>query len=112
MISLIRSGFFESFDTRAAWIWGFLAVTGLLLCLVLRRRRLRLAVSCGSLGLTCLCDLAAMLPTPSFLAGDGYAIVGDVGLIAVSFLLPLTAGICLSFLLTLLIPWLYRRIRP
>lgn len=112
MIALLRSGFFETFDTRAAWIWGLLAVLGGLLCLLIRRRRARLVAVCVSLGLMGLCDGMTLLPAPSFLAGDGYALLGDVGLIAVSFLVPFAAGMCLCFLLAWLIPRLYRRIRP
>ncbi|MBE6652950.1 MAG: hypothetical protein E7610_06005 [Ruminococcaceae bacterium] len=96
MIALIRNGFFEDFDARAAMIWVGLLSVGGVLGLLLRKRSARLAAALGSLALVGVCDLMAALPTPAGLAGDGYAVTQEIGLIGASFLLLLAVGIWLG----------------
>ena len=111
MISLIRSGFFEDFGEYAAWLWGVLFICGGLLCLLIRKKSTRFITACTSLALLGILDLMVLLPTPSPLSGDGYAIWGDIGLIGTSFLVPFAAGLCLCLLITAIIRYLYRYIR-
>ncbi len=100
MIALLRSGFFEDFDLRAGLIWSILFCAGAVLGFLLKKKNARLITVCVSLALVGLCELLAVLPTPAAWAGDGYAVLGDVGLIGVSFLVPFAAGAVLSALLT------------
>ena len=103
MIALLRSGFFEDFDLRGGLIWACLFCAGAALCLLLKKKNARLITACVSLALQGLCELLAFLPTPAAWAGDGYAFLGDVGLIGASFLVPLAAGVVLTALLTIIV---------
>ena len=111
MIALIRSGFFEDFGELAVWIWVLLFVCGGILCLLIRKRSPRLITACASLVLLGILDLMALLPTPAPLLGDGYAVLGDIGLVGASFLAPFAAGVCLCLLITIIIRCLYRYTR-
>ena len=103
MIALIRNGFFEHFDARAAMLWTGLFLAGAVLSLLLRKRGARLTAALGSLALGGVCELMAALPTPTWLAGDGYAVTQEAGLIGASFLVPLAAGVVLTALLTIIV---------
>ena len=111
MISLIQSGFFEDFGEYAAWLWGVLFVCGGLLCLLIRKKSTRLITVCTSLALLGVLDLMVLFPTPPPLSGDGYAILGDIGLIGASFLAPFAAGICCCLLIMAIIRVLYRHVQ-
>lgn len=100
MIALLWSGFFEDFDLRAGLIWAILFCTGAALCFLMKKKNARLITACVSLALLGVCELLAVLPTPAAWAGDGYAFLGDVGLIGASFLVPFAAGVVLTALLT------------
>lgn len=103
MIALLWSGFFEDFDLRAGLIWTILFCAGVVLCFLLKKKNARLITACVSLALVGLCELLAVLPTPAAWAGDGYAFLGDVGLIGVSFLVPFAAGVVLTALPTVFV---------
>lgn len=103
MIALLRSGFFEGFDLRGGWIWAILFCAGAVLCLLMKQKNARLVTVCVSLALVGLCEILAVLPTPAAWAGDGYAFLGDVGLIGASFLVPFAAGVVLTALLTIIV---------
>ena len=103
MIALIRNGFFEHFDARAAMLWTGLFLAGAVLGQLLRKRGARLTAALGSLALVGVCELMAALPTPAWLAGDGYAVTQEAGLIGASFLVPLAAGVVLTALLTIIV---------
>lgn len=99
MIALIRNDFFENFDARAAWVWAVLFLAGTAAGLVIRKNGARLAAVLGSLALVGICDVLAALPTPKKLAGDGYAVTQEAGLIGASFLVPLAAGVWMGVLI-------------
>ena len=99
MISLIRSGFFEDFDSRAAVIWAVLFLLGAAVCRLMKKRNARLVMVCASLALLGICDGMVLLSSLGPV-GDGYAVLGDVGLIGASFLLPFGVGVVLTALLT------------
>ncbi len=107
MIALIRSGFFLDFGEYAAWIWALLFVCGGILCLLIRTKSARLITACVCLALLGIFDLMALLPTPAPLEGDGYAVLGDVGLVGASFLVPFAAGVWFFLLISGIIRCLY-----
>lgn len=116
MISLIHSGFFKDFTPWAGVLWAILFALGCLLCRVMKKRSARLLSAGIGLALTALLDLlaltAASLPLSPLWAGDGYAILGDAGLIGVSLLLPAAAGVAFMAAISLIADGIRAKRKP
>lgn len=107
---LIHNGAYSDLKILDIVLLSFLCLAGILILVLLKRTKRQIFVSALFLMLFLICEVGMAIPTPKFLAGDGYAITQQISFIIAFYLSPMVAGMLAYHVLKLIITFVkYRR---
>ena len=89
-------GVYDDIGMQGAVFLFILFVVGIIVAMLLKNHRVRLLASVCAVGLLVLLEIGIIVPTPTALSGDGYAITQEISLILATYLAPVVIGIVLG----------------
>ena len=106
---LIYYGVYSDIGIGGIILLSALYLTGGVTWALLKRKKLQIIVSGVCISALILCETGMVVPTPTWLVGDGYAVTQQLSLIIASYLAPIVLGMITYGVLKFIFVFIKRR---